>query len=253
MSEEMLTIPFRFRGPPRSGNGGYVGGVCAELLGADAPVEVTLRAPVPLDVPLGIERGDGLRLVHGETLIAEAREAELELELPSPPSYEEALAAQASSASFAQGINPLIPGGRGFHPVCFCCGTDNPDGMRVYAAPVGNGGDDGQVAAAWQTDAAWGDADGMLPPRMIWTALDCPGQFAFLAGGTRTGLLGRITADVKRPAPAGERYVVTGFCAGVERKKHFAGTAVFDGAGQLVAAARSVWIGRGGPKPGTAS
>ena len=59
-------------------------------------------------------------------------------------------------------------------------------------------------------------------------------------------MLGRLTAEVLRPARAGERYVVTGWRIGVERKKHFAGTAIFDGAGDLVARAKAVWIGRMG-------
>lgn len=240
MSEETLIIPFRFRGPPSSGNGGYVGGAISELLDADAPVEVTLRAPVPLDTALEVQRGDGIRVVRGETLIAEAHAADLELRVPEPPSYEEAKAAQPHSPSFFKGINPLVPGGEGFHPVCFCCGTENPDGMHVYAAPVEEGG---QVAAAWPTEASWGDADGRLPERLLWTALDCPGQFAYLMDGTRTGMLGRITAQVNGPAPAGGRYVVTGWCIEVERKKHFAGTAIFDSDGELIAIAKSVWIG----------
>jgi acyl-coenzyme A thioesterase PaaI-like protein len=56
-------------------------------------------------------------------------------------------------------------------------------------------------------------------------------------------MLGRLTGEVLRPAPAGARYVVTGWRIEVERRKHFAGTAVFDAAGRLVARARAVWIG----------
>ena len=37
---------------------------------------------------------------------------------------------------------------------------------------------------------------------------------------------------------------MTGWRIGVERRKHFAGTAVFDLDGQLVARARAIWIGR---------
>jgi hypothetical protein len=37
--------------------------------------------------------------------------------------------------------------------------------------------------------------------------------------------------------------VVSGWRIEVERRKHFAGTAVFDAAGRLVARARAVWIG----------
>ena len=248
MPDETLTILSRFRGPPTSGNGGYVGGTLSELLDADAPVEVTLRAPVPLDTSLEVQRGDGIRFVHGETLIAEGRAADLELRVPKPPTYDEAKSAQPHSASFFRGINPFLPNGEGFHPICFCCGTENPDGIRVYAAPVGDFESSGQVAAAWPTETSWGDADGLLPERLLWTALDCPGQFAYLAAGTRTGMLGRITAHVKRPAPAGKNYVVLGWCIEVERKKHFAGTAIFDSDGQLIAMAKAVWIGNMGAR-----
>jgi len=241
MSATSLQIPFRFRGPPTSGNGGYVAGVIAGLLDEPGPVEVTLRAPIPLDTALRVERGTRIVVAHGENLVVEARPVPLEFDVPEPPGWDEAWAARESSPSFAAGMNDLVPNGTGFHPVCYCCGVDNPHGIQVYAAPVRDGA---QVAAAWATKASWGDADGNLPPDSLWTALDCPGQFAWLAGGIQTGMLGRLTGEVLRPARAGERYVVTGWRIGVERKKHFAGTAVFDAAGDLVARAKAVWIGR---------
>ena len=49
-------IAHRFRGPPASGNGGYVVGLLAEWI--DGPAEVTLLAPPPLDVPLHRRRDD---------------------------------------------------------------------------------------------------------------------------------------------------------------------------------------------------
>jgi hypothetical protein len=240
MPGTVIHIPFRFRGPPMSGNGGYVAGLIAGLLDAPGAVEVTLRSPIPLDTDLRVERGTPLVVVHGETLVAEARPAPLELDVPDPPDWDEALAARAASPSFAKGMNDLVPGGTGFHPVCYCCGVENPDGLHVHAAPVRDGA---QAAAAWATEGSWGDPAGNLPAAALWTALDCPGQFAWLAGGVRTGMLGRLTGEVLRPAPAGARYVVSGWRIEVERRKHFAGTAVFDAAGRLVARARAVWIG----------
>jgi len=241
MSETALEIPFAFRGPPMSGNGGYVAGVIAGRLGAPGATEVTLRAPIPLDTPLHVERGTPLLVTRGETLIAEARPVTLDLDVPEPPGWDEAWAARDASPSFASGMNPLVPNGTGFHPVCYCCGVDNPDGLHVYAAPVRDGE---LVAAAWPTETSWGDAEGHLPPESLWTALDCPGQFAWLAAGIRTGMLGRLTGEVLRPARAGDHYVVTGWRIEVERRKHFAGTAVFDADGDLVARAKAVWIGR---------
>ena len=248
---DSIIIPAAFRGPPESGNGGYVAGALAECLagdevtGANAAIEVTLRAPTPLDRPMNLlwRDADALQLVLGETLIAEALLAELALEVPVPPSYADALAARPQSPSFYENFNPQLLDGTGFHPICFCCGADvAPDaGLHVYAAPVE--GFDG-VAAAWQPPEGFADADGCLPERIVWAALDCPGQFAYLAAGIRTGMLGRMTGRVLKRVPAAQDLVVIGWCLEVERSKHFAGTALFDEAGELCGYSRQVWIGR---------
>jgi len=246
-----VTIPARFRGPPNSGNGGYVAGAVAERFPwrpdapPDAAVEVTLRAPIPLDAPMDIECSDEshLRLMHDGQLIAEAEPTRLSLDIPAPPDFATALAARPQSPALQPRLNDLIPHGTGFHPICVCCGADVPEGegLRVFAAPVaGFGG----VAAAWRPHPAFGDADGLLPERMVWTALDCPGQFAYLAAGIRTGLLGRMTARVLRSLPVDADYVVIGWRQEIERRKHFAGTALFDADGELCAFSRQTWIGR---------
>lgn len=241
MAADVLLIPFRFRGPPQSGNGGYVGGAIAEHFDPAAAVEITLRAPIPLDTEMQIRGADPVRVTHGESLIAEACETELDLEIPVPPTWKDAAAAEPRSPSFMEGINPLVPGGVGFHPVCFCCGTENPEGIHVFAGPIAGRE---VVAAAWQTDSGWADASGNVPACLLWAALDCPGQFAFLADGIRTGMLGRITARIHRTLPAGDRAIVSGWRIGVERKKHFAGTAIHTPDGELVACASAIWIGR---------
>ena len=74
--------------------------------------------------------------MNGEKLIAEVREAELDLEIPRPPDWESTTAARPESPSLLQRMHPLSPDGVGFHPVCFCCGADHEDGLKVYAAPV---------------------------------------------------------------------------------------------------------------------
>jgi hypothetical protein len=244
---ESLIIPARFRGPPNSGNGGYVAGAVAELFaaGPDEAVEVTLRAPIPLDTPMRVERADDdhLRVVLGEVLIVEAARTPLELAVPAPPSFDSALAARPQSPSFYHGVNPLIPGGTGFHPICACCGADVPadEGLHVYAAPVP--GFDG-VAAAWRPHPHLIGADGLLPTAIVWTALDCPGQFAYMARGIRTGLLGRMTGRILQPVRGDGDLVIIGWCLEIEGRKHFAGTALFDGDGALCAYARQTWIGR---------
>ena len=127
--------------------------------------------------------------------------------------------------------------------MCFCCGVDVEDkqGLHVYAAAVeGYAG----VAAAWRPPQSFTDAQGYLPSEVVWAALDCPGQFAYYVDGIRTGLLGRMTGRVVKPVPAEQDLVITGWRIGVERSKHFAGTALFDAQGELCAYSRQVWIGR---------
>lgn len=240
---ETIVIEERYRGPPDSGNGGYVAGAFAELLGiAQQDVEVTLRSPIPLDKAMQIIREDDRTIImDGETLIAEVRPAEIALDIPALPSWPLVRDAQPRSYSLGEKSNPLLPGSRGFHPICFCCGADHEDGLNIFAAPIEG---TNQVAAIWETSDRWGDAGGLLPDTYLWTALDCPGQFAWLAAGTRTGLLGRITARILARPRAGESLLVTAWPVSVDGRKHFAGSAVHTESGQMLARALSVWIGR---------
>jgi hypothetical protein len=52
-----ITIDKRFRGPPNSGNGGYVCGLIAGHI--DGSAEITLRVPPPLEHGLEIVAGAG--------------------------------------------------------------------------------------------------------------------------------------------------------------------------------------------------
>jgi hypothetical protein len=206
-------------------------------------IEATLRAPTPLDVSLQLaSAASRIAAYSGDVLIGEAIPAELDLDVPASPSYAQALAAQPHSAALDPHIENIVPGGLGFHPVCFCCGADVPEGigLRVFAAPVA--GFEG-VAAAWLPHGAFRDDTGVLPTPIVWAALDCPGQYAYLAANIRTGLLGRMTAKIIAPV-VGDAFVVTGWRIAVEGKKHFAGTALFNAEGKCCAYAKQVWIGR---------
>src|SRR5690349_4472162 len=130
---QTVTVPERFRGPPSSGNGGYVCGLFAGLLTGgrfDLPeqqaAEVTLRAPVPLDRAIAVRieapprsagavpptEGGVLRAHHGETLIAEASLASLQLEVPEPASWDEAMAVREHSPSLKVGVHAWLGGTR---------------------------------------------------------------------------------------------------------------------------------------------
>ena len=108
-----IIIDYRFRGPPRSGNGGYVCGMLAKTL--DGVVEVTLLKPVPLNVSLKITRSDdsGATLAHGEITLASAKQTNLRLDGLAAASF-----AQAYHASQA---TPFVEDNRDASG-CFVCG-----------------------------------------------------------------------------------------------------------------------------------
>ena len=231
MHVERLTIAERFRGPPRSGNGGYVCGLIAKpLRGA---VAVRLKAPPPLNTALRLESSETQsRLLHAGTLIGEAKVAHLAVQPPASPSYEEAQAAMRSFLGFH--AHPF--------PGCFVCGTERSahDGLRIFPGPLGGAS---IIAAPWIPDATLADELGAVNSEFIWAALDCPGAFAVmpLSAGS-TVVLGELCGLVEGRIAANERCVVIAWPLGGEGRKRFAGTAVYGAEGRLVARARAVWI-----------
>jgi hypothetical protein len=225
-----ITVDARFRGPPTSGNGGYTCGLLAGRLGQ--PVEVMLRSPPPLDRPLRFEAGTPARLLDGDTVVAQASMAELALDVPSPPSREDAETWAHAYPGFAS--HPF--------PECFTCGPARAvgDGLRIFP---GRSPDGSMVAAPWFAHPSLADPDGKIPIAVAWAALDCAGYFAGAHPGT--ALLGKMCADVPAPLAAGERYVVIGWSLGREGRKIHAGTAVFDAHGVQRGRARQTWIAVG--------
>ncbi len=229
---ESIVIDRRYRGPPESGNGGYVCG----LLGRhyeDGAV-VTLRKPPPLGAELTLAgHGAGrLRLLEGDELVAESEPAVVELEIPEPPDFETAVAASRRYIGFADHHF----GG------CFVCGPDRAegDGLRIFAGGVASGD---LVAAPWIPGADLANDEGNVGPEFLWAALDCPGYFALHTDRSPSlMLLGRFAAHVEPGLRAGDRCTVIGWDLGRDGRKHFAGTALFAESGGLVGRARATWI-----------
>lgn len=230
MAIRTLTIAARFRGPPASSNGGYFSGVVAGC--AARTVTVRLIRPPPLDTELAVEESaDGtLRVLSGAEAIGEARPAELTLDAPPPPDYLEAVEASRHYAGFR------------YHrfPSCFVCGTQRVrgDGMRVFAGPLP---ERGLVAAPWVPDTSLDSGDGKVHAEFMSAALDCPGYYA-VAPDDRMMLLAEFTAHVDRRVHVGESCTVVGWQIGSSGRKHEAGTALFDGKGELCGRARALWI-----------
>jgi len=229
---ETIVIDRRFRGPPESGNGGYVCGLLGRLY--NGGVVVTLRKPPPLATELNLAgHGAGrLQLLHGDTLVAESEPADLDIAVPDSPGFDAAVAASRRYIGFADHHF----GG------CFVCGPDRAegDGLRIFAGDVA-GGD--LVAAPWIPDSTLTDAVGVVRPEFLWAALDCPGYFALHTDRPPSlMLLGRFHAQVRPGIRTGERCVVVGWGLGSEGRKSFAGTAIFAENGQPVGKARATWI-----------
>ncbi|MGQ0804711.1 MAG: PaaI family thioesterase [Actinomycetota bacterium] len=231
---ETVVIDHRFCGPPDSANGGYACGVVAAPAGN--PAVVTLRLPPPLDIPLRLERGhDRVRTLDGDTLLAEASAAErVDLEVPAPISFDDAKT--ASEGSWIRSTPE-----RHAFPTCFVCGPDRQpgDGLRVFVGPVSERA--GLHAASWVPDASI-EADGTVPPVFVWSVLDCAGGIGADFSNEDPHVLGRMTADVRRPVAVGERCVAVGWRIGVEGRKLDAGSVIFDAAGDVIGAARATWI-----------
>jgi hypothetical protein len=229
--DQTIDIPTRFCGPPNIAHGGYVAGLLAD--GVSGAVQVTLRKPSPLGVPLTLrELGDGKRaLLNGDLVTAELEPGTLSLEVPRPPTLAEARAAEAGSPVHR------------VHGRCFGCGRERApgDALGLYVGPCLAHGVR-QLACAFRPDASLCEG-GLLQRRFVFAALDCPGAMAFLADDKRAGLLGRIVIEQHAPVPAGEDLLVTAWQIGEEGRKMFAGTALHSAEGQLLAAARATWFG----------
>jgi hypothetical protein len=224
-----VTIDPRFCGPSTTGNGGWTSGLLGTRL--SGPAEVTLRKPPPLGRPLRLKGDDPLVLLDGDELIAEARSATLDLEVPRPPSFDRAVV-----------LSGLYVGHRTHNfPTCFTCGPGRGegDGLRIFP---GRERQDDPVAAPWIPSATVAGPGGRVSPEIHWAALDCPGYFGAAGPDYPPALLGRMTAHVSGSVAPGERCVVLGWALGSEGRKIFAGSALFREDGRLVGRARQIWI-----------
>jgi hypothetical protein len=226
-----VSIPARFKGPPDSGQGGYSCALAARFVGG--PAEVTLRLPPPLDRPLEVRReGDNVALLDGGHVVAEARAAEVELDVPAPVDPAAARAASARS--------PLLE----HHPfgTCFVCGTDreDEDAMRLFAGPVE---DRDLYAAPWTPAVSLADGDGAVRSEFVWSVLDCPsGNVIALMDTSNPSVLARFAVEEKAAVRTAAEHVAVGWPISQDGRKLHTGAAIFTADGELCAFARALWI-----------
>jgi hypothetical protein len=230
MAGETITLARRFHGPPASGNGGYTcGRLAAHVPG---PATVRLLSPPPLEKALRVERqGEVVRLLDGDTAIAEGRSWSGEVEPPDPAGFEEAVRVSRTYEGFTHH----------WFPSCFVCGPERAagEGLRLFPGRLPDGK---HYAAPWIPDATLAGEDGRVRPEFVWAALDCPGAHSFAYRRENAVVLGELSVRLLAPVHGGERCVVMGWEERHQGRKHFTGTALFGEDGGLRAVGRAIWF-----------
>lgn len=226
---ESIRIPSRFNGPRGSGNGGYAAGVVAGLLGGEA--EVNLRSPVPLDTELEVVREDGtVRVLDGETLVADARAATVDLTPPEPVSLSEA---RQAAERYKGSQDDMFS-------TCFVCGRSRDDSFEVFAGKVE---DRDLVATPWTPPPWTADPTGQVRPEFIWAALDCPTYFAtYMNDGNPVSFLVRFSVRVDRSVPADTEHIITAWPIEGEGRKRKVGSALVSTDGETLAVASGLLV-----------
>jgi hypothetical protein len=223
-------IEGRFNGPPASANGGYACGALARFV--SEPAEVTLRLPPPLDHPMQVVEADGgVRLLDGESVVAEGRPVDgVPVEPPIRPTLAEAEAARERHP------------GRGKHfemSDCVVCSPHRADSLGVSCGPLEQDPDVG--VAPFVPDESVAE-DGIVRPEVVWAVLDCPSFPQSLWSRLQVAMLGRMSAERLRDVQLGERLVALGWPIEADGRKRITGSAILDADGGIVARARATWI-----------
>jgi hypothetical protein len=227
-----LTVAERFCGPPGTANGGYLTGRLAALAGVD-PVSVRLRRPIPLERPLQVRRdGSAVELFDGDDLLATATPAELDLDVPIPPTRDEAAAAQAA----------LPPRTGHPFPRCFGCGPERRpgDAVAVFVGPLP---DRPEIwAGIFRPTAELPSAGGVAAPETVCAALDCPSFQPASPGSTSPWLLGTLTVALERPVRLDTDHVLLAWRLRREGRRAFTASALIGPDGEVCARAQAIWF-----------
>ena len=225
-----IVVGRRFNGPDHSAHGGYICGLIAAATGAN--VRVRLYRPPPLDTPLQMvaRPPDEWRVLDNKETIATAVRTHIQVHVPKPPTYVQAMDASLHFPGFKHSN----------FPNCFVCGPQRQrgDGLRIFAGPIHNSI---SFAAPWVPRRDVADDNGKVRPEFIWSVLDCPGYFASFTDGS-PALLGEFTVHIDRLVHVDEACVIIGWPILVEGRKRKVGTALFDEDGERCAFAVATWV-----------
>lgn len=235
-----VIIDGRFQGPTGIGQGGWTSHRFASAVGV--PLDVSIRAPIPLDTELDVVRDDGdqWRLTTrsesgepGQTIMLGSPRTSIDI--ATPPVAIDAAAAARRGFAHLDGDHSV--------PNCFSCGTQ-PDSMRVHSAPLGDGTD--RYATDW-TIPLWADTPDGVDEGVVWAALDCAAAW-YVAGsrGQRVAYTVQYAVEVLGRFVAGETYALVAWPGDGDaewdgRKRH-AASAAFDSDGTCLAKSTSFWV-----------
>lgn len=229
----METVRFarRFRGFDHGALGGYAAGAIAKQVGGS--VEVNLRTLPPMERELELrEAGEGLDLYDGATLVLEARPVTFDLDIPT---LELGEAEEAGRHLIQDEVEHR-------YPECFACGPGREagDGLRIFLGRPPRG--DGVIGNIWLPDANLSETD-ELPTEMVWAALDCPAIWSSWSGEAEMfPVLARQRLEIHAPVPLGERTIVSAWPIRQDGRKRFAGAAIHDVSGSLLARCEALLV-----------
>ncbi|MGB7684732.1 MAG: hypothetical protein WBL45_03020 [Solirubrobacterales bacterium] len=227
-----VVIERRFRGPPDSAQGGYACGLLAERIEGPCAA-VSLRLPPPLEEPLEIAAGDDgtVRLLDGDSLVAEGSGADLELDVPDPVAWEEAKRASAQSPWADR--HPF--------PGCFGCGPERSQDEAV-AIEMGPLGETELFAGPWTPATEFAAQDGGVDPLVVWAALDCPTAAPAFLNDAGPSVLAALTGRLIAPVIPGRPHTVVAWLLGHDGRKHRGAAAIHGPDGELCAYSEGLWI-----------
>jgi hypothetical protein len=228
-TQRLLTVSSLFAGPAGTVHAGWIAGTVARALGSSG-VEVTIRVPAPLDMPLILQTDGGrARLLDGDRVLAEARRADASPLPPSPVGFAEAAVGESR-----------FPGHRSHpFPGCFACGPEREagDGLRIFPGPTP--GQPDTAACWWTAPGDLVDGAGEVLPEVVWAALDCATVWAG-SQPRRPVPLSRLTVVQPQPVFAGQTYVVVAEPTGSRPGERSSRAGIYDADHRLVATAAAV-------------
>ena len=162
-------------------------------------------------------------------LIAEGRLVAWDLEVPTPPTMDEAAEAATRYVGFDHHE----------FPTCFTCGIDRDDGLEIWP---------GKVAGSELVASPWAAPDGVAPSEAIFRQRSYGPHSTVREHGCRRATCRPIRSCSAAwrhgfsPLPAEGSFVSYAWSLGDDGRKSYAGTAITDEGGKVLAYARQTWI-----------